>query len=205
VEADIWQYYKNNHPGEVQVLGADLFNGGTAALDGFRTTTGATFPLLVNAASGTGAENLLITYGDRDNYAVINKQGIVRYQAYDLWPYGQRYHLDELRGCIDSLVTHVQDVGDRPAPSLGLSVTPNPVLRSASIELANPYGHEVEARVDVFDLAGRRVGEGWRGEVGPGSTRIAWRFGPDQPPGVYLVHGTIGGARRIRRVVLLGR
>jgi hypothetical protein len=87
------------------VLGPDLYNGNSAQLTGFRDQTGATFPLLLNGASGAGNENLFIPYGQYDNYVVINKQGIIRYHAYDLWSHGNRYHLDEIRAAVDSLVT----------------------------------------------------------------------------------------------------
>src|SRR5262245_66272748 len=113
---------------------------------------------MLQGASGAGAENLLVTYGDRDNYCVINKQGIVRYHAYDLWPYGDRYHLDELRGCIDSLVTNQVDVSGRPGVGLALTVSPNPVRGGSTIELVNPTSAAVSARVEVFDVGGRVIG-----------------------------------------------
>src|SRR5207249_11546484 len=111
VEHDLWQHYNMADPGQVEVLGPDLFDGTAAQLTQFRNSTGATFPLLLNGSSGTGNENLFTVYGDRDNYAVINKQGIVRYNAWDHWPYGNRYHLDELTGTIDSLVASPLAVG----------------------------------------------------------------------------------------------
>jgi hypothetical protein len=203
VEANIWQYYQTNKAGQVQVLAPDLFNGTSANVNQFRTTTGATFPLLLNGGAGAGAEDLFTTYGDRDNYAVINKQGIVRYHAYDLWPYGSRYHLSELRGCIDSLVSDVVGVGpEEPPRAFALHVSPNPFRVATSIELVNPGETEAEARVEVFDLAGRRVSEPWRGEAFPGVTRVPWS-GHELAPGVYTVRARIGRVRLARRIVEL--
>ena len=54
----MWQYYQNAFPGQVQVLGPDLLNGGVAQLTQFKNTTGATFPLLLAGSSGAGNENL---------------------------------------------------------------------------------------------------------------------------------------------------
>jgi hypothetical protein len=207
VEADIWQYYGTHKPGQVQVLAADLFNGSAASLNQFRTTTGATYPLMLNGAAGAGAENLLVTYGDRDNYAVINKQGIVRYHAYDRWPYGNRYHLDELRGCIDTLVTTTADVDPGPVPgSFALRVSPNPFRSSTIIELVNPGEPAADARVEIFDLAGRQVLDLWRGVAPQGLTRVPWRTrggGQELAPGVYTVRAQVGSVRLVRRVVLI--
>ena len=80
VEADLWQYYRGRSPGQIEVLAPDLFDGTAAQLTQFKNETGATFPLLLNGAAGAGNENLFTVYGDRDNYAVISKQGIVRYK-----------------------------------------------------------------------------------------------------------------------------
>jgi len=208
VEADIWQYYRGRSPGQIEVLAPDLFDGTAAQLTQFKNETGATFPLLLNGAAGAGNEDLFVVYGDRDNYAVINKQGIVRYNAFNQWPYGARYHLDELRGCIDSLLTVTTDVDGGNAPhAFGLVARPNPARGAIVLELANPSEHALAARVDVYDLAGRPVAAVYDGLVPHGRTRMTWtgRGASGQPvaPGVYLVRARIGGAELSRRVLLL--
>src|SRR5262245_52058817 len=166
---------------------------------------------MLQGASGAGAENLLVTYGDRDNYCVINKQGIVRYHAYDLWPYGNRYHLDQLRGCIDSLVTAPASVEPgRPSGGLALGVTPNPARGSVTIALSHELARSVDAHVEVLDLAGRRVADGWRGLAAPGEAAIPWASGAGAgegrlAPGVYVVRAEIDGRAITRRVVLIPR
>jgi len=208
VEADLWQYYRGRSPGQIEVLAPDLFDGTAAQLTQFRNETGATFPLLLNGAAGAGNENLFTVYGDRDNYAVISKQGIVRYNAFNFWPYGARYHLDELRGCIDSLLTVTTDVDGRNAPHVfGLVARPNPARGAIVLELANPSEQALAARVEVYDLAGRPVAAVYDGLVPHGRTPMTWtgRDAGGRPvaPGVYLVRARIGGALLTRRVLRL--
>jgi hypothetical protein len=208
VEADLWQYYRGRSPGQIEVLAPDLFDGTAAQLTQFKNETGATFPLLLNGAAGAGNENLFTVYGDRDNYAVVSKQGIVRYNAFNFWPYGARYHLDELRGCIDSLLTVTTDVDGGNAPhAFGLAARPNPARGAIVLELANPSEQALTARVEIYDLAGRPVAAVYDGLVPHGRTPMTWtgRGAGGQPvaPGVYLVRARIGGAELTRRVLRL--
>jgi hypothetical protein len=207
VQDSLWRYYQARNPGEVQVLGADLFDGTSAQLTQFKNTTGATYPLLLCGACGTGNEDLFIPWGDRDSYAVINKQGICRYNAYDLWPYGNRFHLGELRGTVDSLVSAPTAVGHDVAPVDGrLDVSPNPFRAATTVTLTNPTREALPARVTVTDIGGRVVATLWDGPLARGVTRWSWAGGDaggPAPPGVYLVRGRLGGVPFERRVVRL--
>ena len=190
------------------MLGPDLFDGTVAQVTQFKNQTGATYPLLLNGGLGAGNENLFTVYGDRDNYAVISKQGIVRYNAFDHWPYGARYHLDELRGCIDSLLTVTTDVNDGTPPlAFGLVARPNPSRGAITLELANPSDRALAARVEVYDLAGRPLAVLYDGLAPRGRMALAWtgrgRGGELAAPGVYLVHAHIGGTEITRRVLRL--
>lgn len=198
------QHYETSHPGQVHVLGCDLFNCTAAGLRNFRDQTGATFPLLLNAASAAGG-NLQALYGERDHYVVINTQGIVRYQGNDRWPYGNGYHLDELRGCIDSLVTATTGVGaglDRIGP---LDVEPNPSRSGVRIRLGRATGAESGLRVEITDVPGRRVAVLWDGPRAAGERAFEWD-GTDArgrlvAPGLYRVRVTAGGVTRERRLI----
>jgi len=157
VEQEIWQYLKTVYPGQVQVLGPDVmssgFNGST--LQQFRISAGnLTFPLLRDCADGSALadSNLLKPYTQRDNYVVINKQGIIRYHADDAWDYGNRYHADEILGTVDSLVDHALDVGALRGRSWGLDVEPNPSRGAVTFGLRNPSDESVPARLQVVDL-----------------------------------------------------
>ena len=97
-------------------------------------------------------------------------------------------------------------VGVAPrAGSDALEVTsePNPFAASTSVrfslERAGP------ARVDVLDLAGRRVATPWDGALAAGEQRVAWdgrdATGAPAAPGLYIVRLTAGA--RVRTAKLL--
>ena len=207
MQQDIQQYYQSTHPGEVVVIGADLFNCTQSGLGSFKQNTGATYPLLLLAAVNTGG-NIQTLYGERDHYVVINQRGIVRYQANDRWAYGNGYHLDEIRGCVDSLVTPVNaGVGDAQRAEFALGAGPSPAGSTVAITLSNPTGRAVVARVTVHDLAGRRVATLLDGAAAPGATTLKWngrdREGRAAASGVYQVRAEIEGRVLARRIALV--
>ena len=202
----MWNYYQDRSPGQVQVLGIDLYNGTSPQLNSFKAQTGASYPLFLNGGSTTGG-NLFLPYGQWDNYVVINRQGIIRYHAYDLWPHGNRYHLDQIRGCVDSLVANT--VGVDPAdPPIGLDLRgyPNPTRGGTTVELKVPGGSPA-ASVRVYDLAGREVARLHDGPVAAGRTRLAWTgrdaSGGPASAGVYVVRAVIAGRAIERRIAVV--
>jgi len=207
VQQDIWQYYQTNYPGQVQVVGVDEYNGTVPQLRSFKNQTGATYPLLLLGATATGG-NFMTLYGTFDNYVVVNKQGIVRYHAALTWPHGDRYHLNEIRGSIDSLVSQPVGVEPGAAPSAyRLASAPNPARRGTTVELTIPSGAGASARVTVHDVTGRRVATLWDGVAPAGANRFAWpgrdAHGAPLAPGVYLIHAEVGAVRLAHRVVVL--
>lgn len=207
MQTNIAQYYETNFPGQVQVVGVDLWDGTMVDLRGFKTQTGATYPLLLNGTFGTGG-NMTLLYGTYDNYVVVNKQGIVRYHAALVWPHGNRYHLNEIRGAVDSLVTQV--VGVEPGGGQGalrLTSAPNPARGAAAIELSVPAGGASSATVTVHDISGRTVATVWEGAIPAGVSRFPWSLtdgsGASRPPGVYLVRARVDAQYRVHRMVVL--
>ena len=200
------QYYQSRDSSQFQALGPDLFNGSVAQLTSFGTTIGATFPLLLDGSLGSGDEDLYLPYGDRETYAVINKQGILRYNAFLIWPYGSRYHENELRACIDTLVSSNLGVGDGAPAAFRLDVAPNPVRGTTTIELTNPRA-VAGASIVVLDLAGRELARVWSGPAAQGVTRVSWNgratSGARVPPGIYLVDSSVGGVHLTRRVAVV--
>lgn len=186
-----------------------MFNGTNAQLSEFGTFTHATYPLCLNASFGNGNEDWYIPYVDRDNWVVINKQGIIRYHAADRWPYGSRYHLNEIRGAIDSLVTNplVNVNDDLTRLGYALKAGPSPFRSSLAIEFTNPASTELDAHVTVHDVAGRRVATLWGGPSPRGRTRVSWdgrtANGSPSGPGLYFIRSEVGGVRLSRRVVAL--
>src|SRR5262249_53910517 len=101
VESQVKATVDSQYPGQVQMLGPDVMVSGTngSTLQQFNVIVGGlSFPLLRDCADGSAlaGSNLLKPYFMRENYVVINKQGIIRYHANDFWTYGNRYHPDEI-------------------------------------------------------------------------------------------------------------
>ena len=205
LEANVHQRYDALYPGQVSVLGVDLWNGTSTQVAGFRDQTGVTFPLLLNGALATGG-NLSTLYGPYDNYLVIDRQGIVRYHAANVWPHGNRYHPGEIQGAIDSLVTAnvgVPDRGDAGA-TIQFSITPNPFHETTRVELSLPAAVE-HGRVTVHDVTGRRLATLHEGPLAAGTARLEWKGSADRPlaAGVYFVAAELDGRRLQRRLVRL--
>jgi len=204
---NIHQYYANAAPGQVQVLGADLYNGTAAQLRSFKTQTGATYPLLLQGASSTGG-NLSTLYGTFDNYVVISRQGIVRYHAADLWPHGNRYHLNEIRACVDSLIGNTTGVpADDAPPVLSIEAAPNPFSSETSLRIVNATAVEAHLAASVYDVGGRLVATLWSGPSPADGAVLRWdgrmRDGARAASGVYLVSVETGGRRAVTRIVHL--
>jgi len=207
VEVNVWQYYKNAWPGQVQVLGADVGDGTVAQLNGFKTFTGVTYPLLRDCQGApTSAENFIRFYGDRDHFAVINQQGVVRYNSALVWPYGQGYKLNEIRACVDSLVNQTLGAEAELPRMLALGASPNPARTSLTVTLAVPRDLEA-SRVAVHDLAGRRIATIWDGPLRAGQRELLWDArddaGAQVSPGVYMVLAEVAGARFTRRIAVV--
>ena len=209
VESDLWQHYQSVAPGRVQVLGADMWNGTAPQLQSFRTSTGATYPLLLLAgtATGTGNDIDLTTYGPFDNHVIIDASGVVRFNAYAQgYAHGSRYDLTRMRALVDSLLANAVGVGGGvPSPAASLSSAPNPFSSETRVEFALPAGYSGAVRVRVFDLTGRQVATLYDGEASGDRIGARWdgrdRSGRPVAAGVYLVRAEANGLALTRRIV----
>ena len=91
-------------------------------------------------------------------------------------------------------------------PRLVLALpAPNPIVREASLEFTLPSGGHV--RLEVLDLAGRRVATILDGSELAGVHRVAWRpaagEGGRLSPGCYVLRLSVEGRTVSRRVVVL--
>lgn len=207
-EQEIHQYYQGTKPNEVAVLGVDMFNGTDPQVTAFKNSTAATYLLLRNGglAAGIDLDDLATGLGPNDNYLVINKQGVIRFNSIHEYPHGDRYHPSRIRACVDSLVA--QNVGVEPpsAIAIGLAARPNPFAGAATIELVVP-GDRTAAHVTVHDVTGRHLATLWHGPAPAGTTRLTWdgqdADGRPAPTGVYLVRANVGSTTRSLRLVRL--
>ena len=96
----------------------------------------------------------------------------------------------------------VLDAGGPPPSRLAvLGAWPNPARGAFSVSLALPQGGR-GARLELLDLAGRRVAEVPLGAFGPGTHVVPLR-GAGLRPGVYLVRLSGAGAMSTRKVAVL--
>ncbi len=204
----MWLLYHESHPTQFVMLGPDVMASGPngVTLQQFRINAGGlTFPLLRDCADGStfADSNLIKPYNQRDNYVVIDADGIIRYHADDFWDYGGRLHLNELYAAIQGALDNVLDV---PAPVGGrfsFAVSPNPAGRRLSFAFTSA---RATAHFRVLDLAGREVATFETPASSGGSGRVVWearaRDGRTLPAGVYLVQAEAAGERLVRRVVI---
>jgi hypothetical protein len=191
------------------LLGINLYVGTPSSLGSFKLQTGATYPLLIDGSSEAGG-NVSTLYGPYDNYLVLDRTGTVRYHADIEWDHGNRYHLDQIRHVVDSLLAVPVGVGNgedpRPRAPL-LEALPNPFESATTIGLTNPADRPLPARILVLDVHGRRIATLLEASVAPGRIRTRWNGVTDRgekaPSGVYLIRAELGGLHESRRVVLV--
>jgi hypothetical protein len=94
----------------------------------------------------------------------------------------------------------VTAVSGSPAAVLSLAAAPNPARGTLQLALALPSSDP--ARIELFDLSGRRVAaRTLAGRTGAHVVRLDETRGLD--PGVYVVRLTQGREARTRRVTVL--
>ena len=204
MEADLWQFYQVEKPGQVMVAGIDIWNGTPAELQTFRDQTGSTFPLLLNGGTNVGG-NAFVQYGDRHNYVVIDQRDTVRFSArVQGYVYGSALDVGRIHALVDSLLASTVGVDDPPrAPVLALTIAPHPASGRVTLALAGATGEQV--RIAIHDLAGRRIAQMFDGAAPAGGVRVGWEgrtgSGTDAPAGLYFVRAEVGGRVITRRLV----
>lgn len=207
-QTQVVQHYQSTAPDDVQVVGADMWNGSNPAVAVFRGQVGATFPLLLQA--GTLAAGHLNGWGPWDNYVIASADGIVRFNAAAQgYAHGSRLDVPRMRALIDSLLAGTVGVGDPfpAAPRLALSASPNPFAGGTWLELAGGSLDGARAIVTVHDVAGRRVATLFDGVLGAGRPIFGWdgrnSAGSTAAAGVYLVRVLVGEQVLSARIVRL--
>jgi hypothetical protein len=78
---------------------------------------------------------------------------------------------------------------------------PNPAIRSLRVSFSLP--DDAAARLEVFDVRGRRIEAHSVGSLGPGTHTLEIARGGSLPPGVYLIRLEAGGRRFSARTVVV--
>ncbi len=88
---------------------------------------------------------------------------------------------------------------------LELAIAPQPVRGTTTFTLVLPEAGR--ARLEVIDLAGRNIAVVFEGEVSAGRRNVTWNGAGRSgrlPPGAYFASLSVGGARAVRRLVVVG-
>jgi len=95
--------------------------------------------------------------------------------------------------------------GARPE-AIALAAAPNPIFQVTRFSFT--LSREADVRLEVFDLAGRRVAAPFSGRAAAGTTNVEWSLaagGARIPAGIYFARLEGLGRTTIARVVVLGR
>ena len=110
------------------------------------------------------------------------------------------------RGFFDYATGSVSAVeeGGAPAARLGLVASRNPLPGAGTLTLTLPVA--TEARVEAFDISGRRVTRLFEGRLSAGPQTISFTAADDSgaplPNGVYFVRVTTPDAAAAEKVIL---
>ena len=91
--------------------------------------------------------------------------------------------------------------GEKPRRFAVAAIRPNPAREDVTIELVSPV--DAEVTVEMFDVAGRRVGEILRRRMAAGSGSFPARLTRGLAPGLYLVRASDGTNASYARVAVL--
>lgn len=151
----------------VQAFALDVWNGSLAQAQNFVNATGITYPLL-RGASAVGA-----AYAAANDFSfVVDGDGVIRERQIG-------FNLQNITNALDaSLADLLTDVGDAP-PSRAFTLKaayPNPFNPSTTISWELDAGvADAAVRVEIHDLAGRRVARLLDGRLAGGREhRVVW-------------------------------
>jgi hypothetical protein len=173
-------------------LGGGLVNGGTVNLDGSGVSCGDADAVLIRSAtpgvaqawSGSGTFTL-VDVDVADQSGTVNVASGTDSGNNAGWSF---------TGCSTDVA------GDAPFSCLFGPVTPNPVQRTATLSFALPRGGDV--RLELFDVAGRRVRSLQSGMLEAGS-HVRTLDTNGLSSGVYLARLTTPWNTQVRRVVVV--
>ncbi len=114
-----------------------------------------------------------------------------------------------MAGPIEELaqVTSASESAAIEGEEIALAAAPNPAFRSTRLSFT--LSRKADVRLEIFDLAGRRVATPFAGLAEPGTTRVDWSIGggSGSPVGAGIYFARLEGLGRtaITRLVVLGR
>lgn len=180
-ESGIYQYFKNNS--EVVTLGADVWNGSAGQVQSYKSSTGITFPVLLNASSLTSSYST--TY---DRVVVIDQNGVIRFKS--------------TNNATSSVVAQAKAVIDNLLQTTSIEVPSVEKFKAyinrgvKQLVFNKPYTSDELTEVRVMDMSGRIVYQ--RKQLLDEENRIP--FNPDHK-GLYFLSLNQSEGRHITKVL----
>ncbi len=186
---------------DFQAFCLEVTNGSASQTQGFLSTTGITYPTLLNAlAQGVGAAYAT----GRDEFFVVGGDGII------IWR-GASWNATQCRNAIDegleALTTSADDLPERDGFYLKAAY-PNPFNPATNIAYTIAGDGEAQVDLKITDVRGRTVRSLFSGRQSPGADYVMRWDGMDdsgQPAhsGMYLAALTVRGVTQSRFITLV--
>lgn len=186
---------------EFQAFGIEVTNGSAGQTNGFLSTTGITYPTLLNALSqGVGAAYAT----GRDEFFVVGGDGII------IWR-GASWNNSQCRAAIDQgladLTTAAEDLPDRDGFRLHAAY-PNPFNPATNIAYTIAGAGEASVDLKITDVRGRTVRSLFSGSQPPGTDYVVRWDGMEDSgrpanSGMYLAALTVRGVTQSRFITLV--
>lgn len=179
-------------------LGLDTWNQSQSSNAGFKSVTGITYDLLLNAR-----DILVAYYGNASAYdrsVVVGADGLIKYKGNTWVSTGYQDVVATIETELSALTTSSEDEEELPF-SLQLDQNyPNPFNPSTTISYTlNTTG---EVKLQIFNLLGKEVAT-LINEVQPsGSQLVTWNAS-EIPSGIYIYRLTVGDEMLTKRMTLI--
>jgi peroxiredoxin len=200
-ETDIYQPYMDN-PNFV-ALGLDTWNYSRSANDNFKSLTGITYPLLLNAK-----QSLVDYYGNTSSYdrsVVIAVDGKVAYKGSD-WVDSD---IDQVTTTIEEQLSKVS-TSSEPSENIPTTITlqqnyPNPFNPSTVITYT--LNEATQVSLKVFNMLGAEVATVVNERQSAGEKKVTWNAtessGSALPSGLYIYQLKAGGDVITKKMTLI--
>jgi hypothetical protein len=189
---DFWEMRSDDPaPALLAFSGADAHPGHVALT--WRVSAGNALAGTIQRRSETGGWTML-------GHAACSASGELRFEDAAAMP-GERYAYRVTASTGATARTTDAVWVDVPGLRFALARAANPAARGLSVDLSLPDGGP--ARLDVLDIAGRRVISRAVGELGAGDHSVVLAAPGALTPGMYVLRLTRGGDVRVARVAVI--
>ncbi len=175
-------------------MGIDVWNGSQSDVQGFKSTTGIQYPLLLNGGATQSR------YGvSRDHSIVIDQEGIVRYE-------GNGVNTSEINNTIEGLMaTSADDPVQNPEQFELIGNYPNPFNAGTTIRFTVDEYQTVSLK--IYDFRGRLVRTLLDEPMAMGQHSIRWNGrdanGHSTASGIYFMQLSGAGRIETKKMMLL--